>query len=33
MTVRKREDTINWKRKPSIALGGELASEEAMDLS
>jgi hypothetical protein len=33
MTVRKREDTVNWERKLSIALGGELALEEAMDLS
>jgi hypothetical protein len=33
MTVRKREGTVNWKRKLSIALRGELALEEAMDLS
>jgi hypothetical protein len=28
MTVRKREDTVNWKRKLSIAFGGELALEK-----
>jgi hypothetical protein len=33
MNVRKREDTVNWKRKLPIALGEELALEEAMDLS
>jgi hypothetical protein len=33
MTFRKREDTGNWKRKHYTALCGELAWEEAMDLS
>jgi hypothetical protein len=31
--LRKREDAGNWKRKHLIALRGELALEEAMDLS
>jgi hypothetical protein len=33
MTLRKGEDTLVWKRKLSIALCGELALEEALDLS
>jgi len=33
MTLRKRMDTGNSKRKNQIALCGELATEEAMDLS
>jgi hypothetical protein len=33
MTLRKREDTGNQKRKHWIALCGELALEETMDLS
>jgi hypothetical protein len=32
MTLRKREDTENSKRKHYIALGGGLAFQEAMDL-
>ena len=32
-TLRKREDILYWKRKYQIALGGELALEESMDLS
>jgi len=31
MTSRKREDTGNWKRVHSIALCGELSSEDSMD--
>jgi hypothetical protein len=33
ITLRKREANVNLKRKNQIALCGELASEEAMDLS
>jgi hypothetical protein len=33
MTLRKREDTGNLKRKRWIALCGEFALEEAMELS
>jgi len=33
MTIRKRENTGNWKRKHQFALCGELALEETMDLS
>jgi hypothetical protein len=33
MTLREREDAINSNRKHQIALCGELALEEAMDLS
>jgi hypothetical protein len=33
MTFRKRSDTGNSKRKHQFALCGELALEEAMDLS
>jgi len=33
MTLRKREDTGNSKRKNQIALRGELVMEEAIDLS
>jgi hypothetical protein len=33
MTLRKGEDTIIWKRKLWIALCGEFALEEALDLS
>jgi hypothetical protein len=33
MTLRKGEDTLIWKRKLWIALCGELALEEALDLS
>ena len=33
MTLRNRDDTENRKRKHYIALSGELALEEAMDLS
>jgi len=33
MTLKKREDTVNWKRKPYLALCGELALEVAMELS
>ena len=33
MTLKKRGDTGNWNRKHWIALHGELAWEEAMDLS
>ena len=33
MTLRKGEDTVIWKRKLWIALCGELALEEALDLS
>jgi len=33
ITLRKRKDTGNWKRKHYITLCGELALEEAMDLS
>jgi hypothetical protein len=32
MILRKRENIGNWKRKHQIALCGELALEEAMDL-
>jgi hypothetical protein len=32
MTLRKRDDTGIWKRKHLLALCGELALEEAMDL-
>jgi hypothetical protein len=32
MTLRKREDNGNGKRKHQIALCGELALEEAVDL-
>jgi len=33
MTLRKRENAGNWKRKHQFALCGELALEETMDLS
>jgi hypothetical protein len=33
MTLREREYTGSLKRKHCVALGGELAFEEAMDLS
>jgi hypothetical protein len=33
MTPRKGEDTLIWRRKLWIALSGELALEEALDLS
>jgi hypothetical protein len=33
MTLRKRKDIGNWKRKHKIALSGELISEKALDLS
>jgi hypothetical protein len=33
MALSKREDTGSWNRKHEIALRGELALEEAMDLS
>jgi hypothetical protein len=33
MTLRKRQGTVNRKRKHQIALCEELALEEAMDLS
>jgi hypothetical protein len=33
MTLMKREDTANWKRKQLIALCGQLALEGVMDLS
>ena len=33
ITLRKLEDIVNWKRKHYIALPGELALEEAVDLS
>jgi hypothetical protein len=33
MTLRKMADTVNCKKKYQIALCGELAFEEAMDLS
>jgi hypothetical protein len=33
MTLRKRGDTGNWKRWYKIALSGEHALEEPMDLS
>jgi hypothetical protein len=33
MTLRKRDDTENFKRKYYITLYGELALEEAMELS
>ena len=33
MTLGKRKGTRNWKRKHSIALSGELALNEAADLS
>jgi len=32
MTLRKREHTVNWKRRPEIALCGEFAVEVAVDL-
>jgi hypothetical protein len=32
MTLRKQEDTVNWKRKHYIALCGKLALEEPVDL-
>jgi hypothetical protein len=32
MTVREREVPVNWERTQKIALCGELAFEEAMDL-
>jgi hypothetical protein len=31
--LEKREDTVNWKRKHSLALCGELALEEDEELS
>jgi hypothetical protein len=31
-TLRKREDSGNWKRERYIAICGELAVEETMDL-
>jgi hypothetical protein len=31
-TLRKREDTGNWRRKHHIALYGEFSLEEALDL-
>jgi hypothetical protein len=33
MTMRNREDTVNWKRTHWIALWGEIALEETVDLS
>ena len=33
MTLRKEEDTLIWRRKLWIALCGELALKEALDLS
>ena len=33
MTLRRKEDTGNWKRKQSFELCGELISEEDRDLS
>jgi hypothetical protein len=33
MTLRKREDARNWKRKHWIALFGELSVEKDVDLS
>jgi len=33
LTLRKREDTGNWKRKHQIMRCGELVVEGAMDLS
>jgi hypothetical protein len=33
MTLRKQENTVNWKRRNYIALCEELALEDAMDLS
>jgi hypothetical protein len=33
MTLRKGEDTLIWKRKLWITLCGELALEEALNLS
>jgi len=33
MAFRRRKGTGNWKRKHWIALGGERASEEAMNFS
>jgi hypothetical protein len=33
MTLRKGENSVNFKRKNWIALGGELDLEEGMDLS
>jgi hypothetical protein len=33
MALKKREDTANWKSKQQVALSGELAVEEATDLS
>ena len=32
ITLRKRENTVNWKRKHYIALCGELVLEEFVDL-
>jgi len=33
MTLRKREDALNWRRKHQLALTGEFAVEESVDLS
>jgi hypothetical protein len=33
MNLRKKENTGNWKKKHQIALCGELALEEIVDLS
>jgi hypothetical protein len=33
MNLKKREGTVNGKRKHEIVLGGELALEDAMDMS
>jgi hypothetical protein len=33
MTLKKKEDTLIWRRKLWITLCGELALEEALDLS
>jgi hypothetical protein len=33
MTLRKRKDAVNWKRKQRFALCEELALKESIDLS
>jgi hypothetical protein len=33
MTLRKKEDAVNWKRKHEITLCGEVALEEVVVLS
>ena len=33
MTFRKQDNTRDWERKDKLAICGELALEEAMDLS